>query len=939
MNSWKHSALPLVFLILGGGAIQAQQASRKTPTTAAEAVDYAKEIKPILAQHCIDCHGLEEPKAMLRLDNLDPTFAGASAESWHDVLNRLTTGEMPPDDQPPIDTVSRRKLANWIRHNLDRVALERRGDQRQTVLRRLTRYEYNNTLRDLLGIDSNFARDLPPEPSSADGFKNNGASLGISALQIEYYLEAARQALDKAIVEGPAPQVHKHRFEKSSAGSGRNQTIVGKRMLPEGQFFGKMMEYPREGEFSIRVMAGSSVPEGMGLPRMQVSLGMRSDTQSPSKIVGVRDVPNSELEKKLYEFRGRMEEFPLPGHNPKFPGMTIAVTNAYEDGLKTPKPRKYKAIGLNGEQKKEVNRALAENTPTLPIPKEKKKGNKSVATLLSTIGKLQRQLEEMRVLEPDNPNKTDLAYRKFDIEQAIDREPSLIAQLAKEIEEDPNELLGLYQSTNASLLADRKSVLSRFNEIPSIDRKTKKFAEEEPKQPPRTTLVIDYLEFEGPLYDAWPPEHHTNLLPPSNANERDRAETAISSFMARAYRRPIQQSDVIPVLSIYDEIRPNSPSFEEAMRECLAMVLISPEFLYLVEPTETASRPLSQHEFASRLSYFLWSTMPDESLRMMADTGQLNNPTAIEKQVRSMIADSRALNFVEHFTNQWLDLSGLDRVAINPNDYPDFDDRLKAMMKEETHAFFAEILRQNLSALNLIDSDFLMINEPLAKHYGLTNPDGSPKGGNFERVTLPTEDQRGGLLTQSSFLMINSNGEDSHPIRRAVWILDRILGDPPAPPPPDVPELNSEQPDFASLTLKEQLEIHRTKSACNDCHRTIDPWGIAFESYDAVGLQREFVRRRVGQKTVKAEVDDQATLPNGTKIVGVEGLKRYLLQNERERFSRSLVSKLLAYGLGRSLVLEDRPTIESLVKSFRDNDYRLGDLIVAITQSVAFQEK
>ena len=227
----------------------------------------------------------------------------------------------------------------------------------------------------------------------------------------------------------------------------------------------------------------------------------------------------------------------------------------------------------------------------------------------------------------------------------------------------------------------------------------------------------------------------------------------------------------------------------------------------------------------------------------------------------------------------------------------------------------------------------------LAKHYGIGHPSGRPRGGDFEVVQLQPEDQRGGLLTQASFLMINSTGEDSHPIRRAVWVLDRLLGDPPLPPPPDVPELNSEQPDFASLSLKQQLELHRTKSACNDCHRGIDPWGIPLESFDAVGLRRSFVNKRVDRKSKKVVVDDQAILPNGTRIDGIEGLKRYLLEREKERFSRSLVTKLLGYSLGRSLVFEDRLTIEKLVESFEANDYRLSDLIVAIAQSETFQAK
>ena len=938
MNAPRFLAFTIIGVVLCRLAIGQEVRTDPQPLKAVP-MDFKREIHPLLEKHCIDCHGPEEQKAMLRLDLLDPTFAGPAAETWHDVLNRVSIGEMPPEDRP-IDTVSRRKLVSWLRAGLDRVAHERKGSQNQTVLRRLTRYEYNNTLRDLLGIDLDFARDLPPEPLSADGFKNNGASLGVSPLQIEYYLKAARLAMDKAIVEGPAPQVHKHRFEKSSTGTARrNEFVTGNRLPPQGRFIGKMLEYPREGEFVVRVKAGASIPEGMGVPTMSLAIGLRADTRSPSKTLGEADVRNAEAEKQVYEFRGRIEEFPLPGHNPKFPGVTITVSNIYDDGLETPKPGKFKGIALNAEQKKLAATATKKNTPTLPFPEAKQvKGNKPVSTFVRGTGKLQRKIEELRLLSPDHKNQTDLAYRLYDIQQALDQESELIENVAKNLNEDPSEFLSQYLSSNKTLLADRQQVVDRFKAITPIDRKTKQLVGAE-AGPPRTTLVIDYLEFEGPLYKSWPPEHHTRLLPPSSAPERDRAKQAIRAFMTRAYRRPVTDADVSPVMSVYDEIRPASPSFEEAMRESLTMVLISPEFLYLIEPTDDKPRPLSQHELASRLSYFLWSTMPDDRLMALADSRQLKDPAVMAEQVRAMIADARSQNFVEHFTNQWLDLGGLDRVAINPNYYPDFDDRLKPMMKRETQAFFGEVLRKDLSALNMIDSDFAMLNEPLAKHYGVSGADGNPAGSAFERVALTPEDKRGGLLTQGSFLMINSNGEDSHPIRRAVWVLDRLLDAPPAPPPPDVPELDSEQPDFARLPLKKQLELHRTKEACNDCHRGIDPWGIAFESFDAVGLRRESVLRRVGKKSVMGPLDDNAILPNGTEISGVEGLKKYLLEKERDRFARALVSKLLAYAMGRSLVLEDRPTVESLVRTFKQNNFCLSDLVVAIAQSEAFQNK
>ena len=302
-----------------------------------------------------------------------------------------------------------------------------------------------------------------------------------------------------------------------------------------------------------------------------------------------------------------------------------------------------------------------------------------------------------------------------------------------------------------------------------------------------------------------------------------------------------------------------------------------------------------------------------------------------------MIRDPKTEQLVEHFTDQWLDLSGIDRVAVNPEYYPEFEDRLKPMMRKETHAFFSEILRKNLSALNLIDSDFTMLNEPLAKHYGLSGP----QGGSFERVELEQASDRGGLLTQASVLLLNSTGEDSHPIRRGVWLRSRILDDPPAPPPADIPDLDSEEPELASLTVRQQLEKHRTKEACNDCHRGIDPWGIPFEQFDAIGQWREaavrIARGRKGKLIVP--IESVTLLPNGSEVDGMKQLKRYLLDHEKRRFSRALTSRLLEYSIGRSITLQDHNEIESLTDRFEQGDYRMSDLIVEIVKSDSFQNK
>jgi len=254
-------------------------------------------------------------------------------------------------------------------------------------------------------------------------------------------------------------------------------------------------------------------------------------------------------------------------------------------------------------------------------------------------------------------------------------------------------------------------------------------------------------------------------------------------------------------------------------------------------------------------------------------------------------------------------------------------------------------LDKNLSCLKLLDADFTILNRPLAEHYGLTGPRGSA----FERFALQPGDHRGGLLAQGSFLLANSNGEDSHPIKRAVWLLDRLLDDPPAPPPPDAPELDPEQADLAGLPLKRQLEMHRQKPACNDCHRRIDPWGITLENYDAVGrwrtelkstsARRKSKKKGTSKKRENIALDASATLPDGTQADGLDGLKQVLLGGHRRQFVRSLVKRLLTYGLGRTLDLGDRETIDTLSAQFEDDDYRLRKLLIAIVQSEPFRTK
>ncbi len=760
--------------------------------------EFARHVRPLLQEFCLRCHGDKKQEADLRLDLLDPDMVtGADAETWHDILNKLNLGEMPPKEEPQFADRQRETVVDWLTGELQRAAQARRSTGSHVVLRRLTRYEYNHTLRDLLGLDRNFAGELPPESTSADGFQNNGATLRMAPLQMEYYVQAARAAMSKAIVTGPPPEVFEFHAEES-AKVRRVKGKVSNRLDGKNKYLARLEKFPREGNVIVRVHAGAVIAEGSDYPRMRVTMGVRSDTQAPEAVLAEADVAASEEDPQTFEFRGRIEDFPLPGHNPKYPGLQISIYNV-----------------------------------SAGQPDQKRNSKK-------------------------------------------DKDAS-----------------------------------------------------------PQSVIVIKAVDFIGPVFQSWPPEHHTRILfeRDDDVAEPDYVREVIRRFMERAYRRPVQDEEVAGVQALYDKLRPQVGSLEEAMRDTLAMVLISPDFLYLLEPNAGSTpQRLTEFELASRLSYFLWSSMPDDELFRLAGAGELSRPAILEQQVQRMLADPKSQLFVDQFSSQWLDLFGLDRVAINPEFYPKFDDQLKNDMRAETQAFFGEILFNDLSALNLLDSDFAMLNAPLARHYGIAGPRGTA----FERVPLTPSDHRGGLLTQASMLLRNSNGEDSHPIKRAVWLLERILDDPPAPPPPDVPELDPNEPDFAKLSLKQQLEAHREKAACNSCHRRIDPWGIALENFDATGRWRTEVEKKKGGRV---PVEVEATLPGGHEVRGIEDLKAYLLQHEKQRFARALSTKMLTYGLGRSLGFDDTQTVDRLAEEFAGSDYRLSRLVTAIVQSKPFQTK
>lgn len=459
--------------------------------------------------------------------------------------------------------------------------------------------------------------------------------------------------------------------------------------------------------------------------------------------------------------------------------------------------------------------------------------------------------------------------------------------------------------------------------------------DEEPSPP---LLKVEWIEFENPFFEVWPPRSHTDILFANEGqDEPTYAREVLRRFATRAFRGPIEPDKLERLVEYWATSRGSADSSEESLRETLSAVLASPRFLGLpVNRASDSAEKLSDHELASRLSYFLWSTMPDEELLQLAAAGKLRDPEQLATQVRRMIQDSKAWAFVEQFSEQWLELDRLQRVVVDKDDYPGFGHRLAAAMRNETVHFFAEVLRSDLSIFEFLDSDFTCVNDVLATHYGIPGVHDST----FRKVKLEPSMHRGGILTHASILTGLSDGKDGHPIKRGVWLLRNLLDDPPPPPPPNVPDLDREEPSFKGLTIPQALALHRDDKSCESCHRKIDPWGIAFEEYDAVGnWQRDGRGATLRKQRTQLPVASETELPGGVKVNGLKELQDELVRSKAEDFRRAMASKLMAYALGRKLSLSDMDAVDALMPSLRERGDRLPTLVELIVASELFQSK
>ncbi len=469
-------------------------------------------------------------------------------------------------------------------------------------------------------------------------------------------------------------------------------------------------------------------------------------------------------------------------------------------------------------------------------------------------------------------------------------------------------------------------------------------------------LAIQYIDIEGPLNPAWPPESHHRIfgdllrktIKDNDYGDRSEvvsdqplvdAERILKAFTRRAFRRIVTADDIARYVAVVRAKLAEGYHFEPAMRAALKGVMISPEFLFLRE------RPgqLDDFALASRLSYFLWSTMPDDELFALAEERELSRPEILVQQVERLLASPKAAAFTENFVGQWLGLRAIDATEPSHILYPEFDHLLKVSMIRESELFFDEVLKNDLSVTNFVASDFTMLNGRLARHYGIRGVD----GWEFRKKAVPPKTHRGGVLTMASVLKVTANGTTTSPVLRGAWVLDRILGTPPPPPPDNVPAID---PDIrGAKTIREQLARHRATESCGACHRQIDPPGFALESFDCIGGWRDYYRatglgedvfvdgRRMPYLKGK-KIDPADVLADGDRFENIDQLKQLLLK-DKPRLARAMTTKLVAYATGRAPQPADREAVEGIVARISVKDYGLRSLIHEIVRSELFGNK
>jgi hypothetical protein len=845
----------------------------------AAAPEFERDVLPFLKRHCYSCHDATQAKAGLRLDQLGTDFlSGTTADDWHEVINQISGGKMPPEDEPRPDPKAAFAVVEWVGAKLKEAEKLARMSGGRILMRRLNRQEYANTVGDLFRLDPHFVEKLKrelPADGKAEGFDRISSALFFDQTQMSSYLEWTAAIAREAVQDAP-PLAQTYAWEAN-------------RHLGE----------------PVR-------------QKVNENLDHMIETGPPTHFKTEKGM----LVRSAIRYSKQSAEFiDLP------PGPPPSLSNfVKQDGYYRIRFKGGSDSGDRGEPIR-VKLVYAGGSPLEQTFEFKPNGTLDKPEVTELIVFLRAgQLDMTKNLNIDWNGLWDARINHPGWEALNLRIMVGGAKIGQAVATKDDDALKKAREDLDNALAEAKAFTGTrwiHNEKYNIETL------------PR--LLIDTIEVEGPVVKEWPPASHAALgLDDKTPHDEAGLRAVFARLLLRAYRRPVDAEEVDRFANIAAKaMRDEKLDFHAALRLGLQTMLVSPGFVFLQEPQvsgESAARPLNDYELASRLSYFLWSTMPDDELFALAAKGSLREPATLRPQVTRMLADPRSRHFVENFAGQWLDVEQFGSVEP-AMEYEDYDEKLKSAEREEPLAFFQQVLSENLPVTNFLDSSFLVINERLARHYGIEGVTGEA----FQKVTLRPEHHRGGVLGMAGLMTFLSDGTRTLPVRRGAWVLEKLLNDPPPPPPPNAGEI---QPNTAGarLTVRERLAKHRSEPNCASCHAKLDSYGLSLENYDAIGRWRE-QQNGEGISGPKAPaIDPSGALKSGREFSDLAGYKAALLA-EKEKFVRAFSEKLLTYALGRPVGYVDNTTLEQITTSAAKSDHRLQDLIQAVISSEPFLTK
>jgi len=788
---------------------------------------FQQTVLPVLAKNCLGCHSDRLHTGDLSLEPFrDARLAPQKPDVWQKVLAKLSAGQMPPRPMAPLSQSDLAAVTAWIRKlpGVTEAAADdpASADPGRVTTRRLNRTEYNNTIRDLLGVTLRPADEFPIDDSGY-GFDNIGDVLSLSPLLMEKYINAARVVARAAVFGESYPET-----------PGLLVNLTPKKMQDDAHASGSVTPYSMRGA-------------------LYTTYHFPVDGE--------------------YEFRWRYGNYRGRG-KPVGPGRPFAS-----------------AAAAPADPVPSADVAPASPTPRRPLTEEQRKARE----------------EKLRTAFPP-------VLMTF----SIDGQP---------IANDVVEGDGNYNYSHGDNIARVKVAagehLLRVS-WPALANHPNPFALINADG--RQELFVDYMRILGPYNPSTtPPAGDKKIFICDEPGRYTEAcvKQIVTTLVTRAYRRPAAPEEVKKLLNLVDDVRKHD-SVEQAIRLAIESILVSPSFLFRIERdrADVGIYPISDYELASRLSYFLWSSMPDEELFHDAEERRLHDPAVLNAQVQRMLQDPKSSALVENFGEQWLNLRLMDRTKPDSDRFLAVDDELLDAMRQETLMFVGAVVHENRSILDFIDGRFTFVNGPLARYYGIKGVDGEQ----FQRVELDGE-QRSGIVTQASILSISSYATRTSPVLRGKWVLDNLLGAAPPPPPDNIPPLVEKDLGTAA-SMRQRLEQHRANPSCAVCHNQMDPIGFGLESYDAAGAWRE--------KDGNFEIDASGTLPDGRSFRGAKELKQ-ILRADAAAFARNFTEKLMTYALGRGLERVDRPVLDQIGRASARDGHRFASIVTGIVNSRPFR--